>query len=254
MWTAITRKPSPSLIRCALDFLDRNPIDFSLAMRQHDAYESCLRRLGIRVVSLPAEPELPDAVFVEDPLVALDEVAVLGRMSLPSRRPEPESVARAVAPFRPVVRIVAPGTLEGGDILRAGRTIYAGLSSRTNAEGIRQLEHLLAPFGYTVAPVPVPGCLHLKTACTHLGGNVLLANRAWFDATVFRDFEILDTPREEPWSANTLRIGDTVLLPASFPRAAETLNQRGFDAATLDISEFQKAEGGLTCLSLIFEA
>jgi dimethylargininase len=254
MLTALTRKPGPRLAECALQFLERAPIDLAKAKQQHDFYESCLGRLGARVVSLPALPSLPDSVFIEDPAVVVAEAAVLAPMGNPSRREESVSLARTLEEFRPLLRVEAPGTLEGGDILQIGRTLYAGLSGRTNRDGVRQLAALLNPYGYRVIPVEVRRCLHLKTACTYVGGGTLLANRHWFDASPFGDFEILDTPPAEPWAANTLRIGDTVLLPASFPRTAARLERRGFQVATLDISEFQKAEGGLTCLSVRFEA
>jgi dimethylargininase len=254
MLTAITRALSPAIHQCELEYFERTPIDFARAEEQHRAYVLCLAELGARVESLPAEPDLPDSVFVEDPALVLDEVAVITRMGAESRRAEGESLAAALSPFRPLVRLTDPATLEGGDVMRVGRTLYVGASARTNAAGIEQLGRELAPFGYSVVAVKVHGCLHLKSACTYLGGDTILANQAWIDMAPLRGFRIVDVARDEPGAGNTLTVNGTVLVPSAFPGTAGILEGRGYRVRTLDISELMKAEAALTCSSLIFEA
>ena len=186
MLTAITRAVSPALNDCELEHLERQEIDIAKASEQHREYEECLRSLGASVLSLPAEPDLPDSMFVEDPAVVVNEVAVMTRMGALSRRPESESLALALARFRPLRWLREPATLEGGDVLRLGSAVFAGLSSRSNAEGVAQLAAELSPFGYSVRGVAVRGCLHLKSACCAIGERTILANRAWFDAARIR--------------------------------------------------------------------
>ena len=254
MLTAITRAVSPALTSCELSFIERRPIDLEKARLQHRAYEKLLGELGASVISLPAEPSLPDSMFVEDPAIVLEEVAVIMPLGTASRRPEAVSLAQALAKFRKLEYVTLPGLMEGGDILRIGGKLFAGLSSRTNAEGIRQLTAILKPHGYEVIGVPVTGCLHLKSAVTYLGGETLLANRAWFDPTLLAGYHWIDVAPEEPHAANALALGGKVIFPASLPRTRARLEARGFHVASLDISELQKAESGLTCSSLLFDA
>src|SRR6266403_2463837 len=254
MLTAITRAVSPAIVHCELSFIARQPIDLVTAQEQHHAYEKLLGKLGARVISLPAEPALPDSMFVEDPAIVLDELAVILPLGTETRRREAQSLAHALARFRKLEYVSIPGTLEGGDVLRIGRKLFVGLTKRSNAEGIGQLAAILAPYDYEVIAVPVTGCLHLKSAVTHLGGNALLANRTWFDATPLSGLEWLDVDADEPHAANALALGGTIILPASFPRTRARIEARGFHVTPLDISELQKAESGLTCSSLLFEA
>jgi dimethylargininase len=251
--TAITRAVSPGIVHCELTFVARQPIDLATAEEQHRAYQALLEKCGARVISLPAEPALPDSMFVEDPAVVLDELAIIFPLGTATRRPEAASIAQALAKFRKLARVELPGQVEGGDVLRIERRLFAGLSSRTNAEGIRQLTPILAPYGYEVLSVAVTGCLHLKSAVTYIGRNTLLANRAWFDTKPFAGFAWIDVAPEEPHAANALAIGGTVIFPASFPRTRARLEARSFSVAPLDISELQKAESGLTCSSLLFD-
>jgi dimethylargininase len=250
--TAITRAVSPGIVHCELTFIARQPIDLATAEEQHRAYQALLEKCGARVISLPAEPALPDSMFVEDPAVVLDELAIIFPLGTATRRPEAASIAQALAKFRKLARVELPGQVEGGDVLRIERKLFAGLSSRTNAEGIRQLASILAPYGYEVLSVAVTGCLHLKSAVTYIGRNTLLANRAWFDTKPFAGFEWIDVAPEESHAANALALGGTVIFPASFPRTRARLEARGFSVTPLDIFELQKAESGLTCSSLLF--
>lgn len=246
------RTVSRSLAACELVHVPRQPFDLALAQRQHDAYVTELRAAGVDVTVLPEAPALPDAMFVEDVAVMLDELAVLTRPGASSRRPEVAFITPAIAAVRRVFEIHAPGTLEGGDVLWVGRTLFVGRSSRTNAEGIRQLGEIVAPFGYSVRPVAVNGCLHLKTAVTAPAPGLLVANPPWIEATAFRDFETIPIHPAEPWAANTLPVNGRVFVVASAPRTAERLAARGLDVRCLDVSELQKAEAGLTCSSLLY--
>ena len=254
MLTAITRAVSPAIINCELSFIPRQPIDLQIAREQHHSYEQLLEKLGTRVVSLASEPDLPDSMFVEDPAIVLDELAVIFPLGTESRRLEAASLAEAISKFRALEYVALPGNLEGGDILRIGRKLFVGVTKRSNAEGIRQLAAILAPHHYEVIPVPVTGCLHLKSAVTCLGRQTLLANRAWFDPAPFSGYDWIDVDPAEPHAANALALGNTIIFPSSFPRTRARVEAQGFDVTPLDISELQKAESGLTCSSLIFEA
>ena len=252
MLTAITREVSESINDCELSFHARKPIDVAKAVTQHKAYQDCLAELDVRVVSLPAKPELPDAVFVEDPAVVVDEVAIISIMGVPSRRPEARSLADALCRYRPLKFLVEPVTLDGGDVLRVGRRVFAGLSQRTNREGFCQLREMLGAFDYQVQAVEVRDCLHLKSASSYIGNDTVLINRAWVDAKQFRGFQLLDVPDDEPAAANALLIKDVVIIPASFPKTRALLEKRGLRVRTIDLSELQKAEAGVTCESLMF--
>jgi dimethylargininase len=254
MLTAITRGVSDGILNCELTFVDRQPINLQKARDQHSAYEKLLERLGARVISLTSEPDLPDSMFVEDPAIVLEELAVIFPLGTESRRREAESLARALSRFRKLREVSLPGTLEGGDVLGIGRELYVGSTTRSNEEGIRQLAAIVKPHGYTVTPVRVTGCLHLKSAVTYVGENTLLGNRAWFDWKLFAGYEWIDVDAREPHAANALSIGSTVIFPASFPKTRARLEERGFRMEALDISELQKAESGLTCSSLLFHA
>ena len=254
MLIALTRPVSPHLGDCELTYLPREPIDVARAMAQHAAYCAALRACGVEVRSLPAAPDLPDGVFVEDTAVVLDEVAVITRPGAASRRPEVPTVAGALAAYRPLATVVAPGTLDGGDVLQLGRLLFVGRSGRSNAAGIAQLAAILAPYGYTVRGVDLSGCLHLKSAVTALDAETILVNAAWVDPAMFGARQVLPVPPEEPWAANALAIGDRVLLAAGNPRSAALVTAAGYAVTLLDISELQKAEAALTCQSLLFPA
>jgi dimethylargininase len=252
MLCALTRTVGRRLGDCELSFLSRSAIDVGKAVEQHEVYCEALSQLGLKLFKLPDEPDLPDAVFVEDTAIVLDELAVITRLGAASRRNEPESVARALAGFRRLEFIRPPATIEGGDVMRIGDTLYVGLTARTNREGVRQLREIVEPYGYRVETIEVTGCLHLKSACTYLGRQTILANRNWLDVQPVAGFTLIDVPEDEPWAANTLTIGETVLRPDGFPQTRALLEKLGFKVRVIDISELQKAEAGLTCMSLIF--
>jgi dimethylargininase len=251
---AITRQMSPRFSECELTHLERQPIDLDLARAQHRQYEAALRELGCEVMSLPSEPDLPDSVFVEDAALVFDEVAVITRPGADSRKPEAESIARALSPYRTLFTIEAPGTLDGGDVLRVGRTVYVGLSSRSNRSGVEQLQGFLAPYGYPVKGVEVTGCLHLKSAVTQVSEDTLLINSAWVDRAIFGEMRFIEVDAGEPSAANAVWIDDAVIYPASFPKTQQRLENAGLRLKIVDASEVAKAEGAVTCCSLIFQA
>ena len=251
---AITREVGPSLAGCELTHVARTPIDAGLAATQHHAYRRALESLGCRLLTLPAEPALPDAVFVEDVAVVLDEVAVMTRTGAVSRRGEGASVAEVLRRLRPLRAIQAPGTLEGGDVLRIGCTLYVGQSGRSNAEGIAQLGALIGEFGYTVRAVQIRDCLHLKSAVTAVADDCVLLQPAWVDRESFDGLRIIEVDPGEEHAANVVRVGDRVLMPACFPRTRQRLLDAGIDVTGVDVSELQKAEGAVTCCSLLLRA
>lgn len=253
MRIAITREVSPSLGDCELTHVARTPIDIARADAQHRSYQRVLAALGCKVLTLEAEPAMPDAVFVEDVAIVLDEVAVMTRPGAESRREEGVSVAELLERYRPLRRIQAPGTLDGGDVLRVGRTLYVGRSGRSNIEGMAQLQEAVGEFGYRVVPVAIRDCLHLKSAVTAPRDDTLLIQPLWVDATAFHGFRIIEVDAEEEHAANILRIGDAAVMPANFPRTAQRLRDAGIEVATVDVTELQKAEGAVTCCSLVFE-
>jgi dimethylargininase len=249
---ALTRDVSPAMAQCELTHLSRVPIDVGLARAQHDNYEKALHALGCDVQRLPSGPDMPDAVFIEDTAVVLDELAILTRPGAESRWSEIAAVEAALAPFRALARVEAPGTIDGGDVLVAGRTLFIGLSGRTNGAAIEQVRTFVAPYGYLVQGVGVTGCLHLKSAATVVAEGVLLVNPAWVPLSAFQGAEILEVDPGEPSAANVVRVGGRLLYPSEFPRTGSRLSAGGFDVTTVDVGELAKAEGAVTCCSLIF--
>lgn len=246
---AFVREPSPKLAEGELTHLRRVPVDLGLAQQQHRAYRDCLERLGVTVDLLPPAPDLPDAVFVEDTVVMVDDVAVITHPGALSRRPEIDTVrAELEAEGYPLREITPPATLDGGDVLLLGDVVYVGRSSRTDDDAIAQLRDLMVPFDRRVVPVDVTHALHLKTAATALPDGRVIAVRDWFDSAAIAA-EILDAP--EPQGANVLSVNGTVVVAADAPRTAELVRTLGFPVEVLDISEFQKVEAGLTCLSVL---
>jgi dimethylargininase len=254
MIAAFTRELSPAILRCELTYGARRPIDLPLARAQHDAYEAALRLAGCLVRRLSAGPDMPDSVFIEDTAVVFDELAIVARPGAESRRPETDGVAEALRPHRELHYIDPPGTLDGGDVLVVEHQIFIGRSKRTNDAGIAQMRRILVPYGYEISVVEVRGCLHLKSAVTALGGDLLLSNRSWLPADCFASFERVDVHPSEPLAANALRIGAGIIYSTTFPRTLERLERRGLAVATVDTSEVEKAEGALTCCSLVFQS
>jgi len=251
---AVTRAVSPTIAECELTHLAREPIDVAKAGAEHAAYEETLRSCGATIVHAAAEPALPDAVFVEDAALVFAETAVMTRPGAPVRRREVESMARVLSAYRPLFAIQPPGTLDGGDVMAVGRKIYVGLSSRTNHEGIAQLDAHLSQWGYEVLPVPVTRCLHLKSAVTQVADNLLLINDRWVSPECFRPMGMVTVAPGEPDAANALLIGASVIYPTHHPATAERLDRAGVRVVPVPCAELAKAEGGVTCCSVVFEA
>jgi dimethylargininase len=254
MLIALTRSVPRSIERCELTHVSREPIDHARAVEQHVAYERALARLGCRVERLPDLPDLPDSVFVEDTAVVLDDVALIARPGAESRRAEVPSVANALGAYRELVFIEPPATLDGGDALVVGRTVYVGLSSRTNPAAVRQLEATLNRRGYRISAVPVRGCLHLKSAVTLASADTVLMNPQWVEPRLFDGFRIIHVEPTEPMGANVLPVGGITLCASGYPRTRERLEAHAITTEALDTSEVAKAEGALTCCSVLVNA
>ena len=248
---AITRGVAASIGACELTHLARQAIDVDRARAQHRAYEAALERLGCRVESLPALDSLPDSVFVEDVAVVLDEIAIVTRPGAESRRPEAAEIAPVLAAYRTLAFIEPPGTLDGGDVLRLGRRLYVGLSARSNESGTRQLRELVGPHGYDVTAVRVESCLHLKSAVTEAAPGVILVNPGWIDPAALGAGRVIEVDPGEPGAANGLTVAGRLIYPMSFPRTRRKLEDAGIELVPVDVSELQKAEGAVTCCSLL---
>ena len=249
---ALTRAVSPSIADCELTHLSREPIDVERATAQHRAYEAVLRSLGATVVQVAPAPALPDAVFIEDTAIVLPEIAIITRPGAVVRREEVGPVAAMLAEFRPLGVLDAPATLDGGDALVVGRTIHVGRSSRTNDAGIKQLGRLVETFGYRVVGVDFTECLHLKSAATCVADGVVLVNPAWVSASVFEGCEAIEVDATEPYAANGARVGDVLMYADHSPRTRAILEARGVNVVTVPCDELAKAEGAVTCCSLLF--
>jgi dimethylargininase len=250
---ALTHLPSPRMDEGLRTHCKPSAIDHARALTQHRAYCAMLSERGTTVRTLDVNRDFPDSTFIEDTAVVLDEVAVMASMGTDARRREVPGIASELRRYRVIETIAAENPLEGGDVLRVGRTLLVGISSRTSEAGIRALEQIVHRHGYQVRPVPVKECLHLKTACTALPDQSLLVNPRWVALSDLSGFEIVCIPEAEPWAANSLLLGSNVCIAAAHPRTADLLRTRGFKVRTVDVSEFAKAEGGLTCLSLLIE-
>ena len=253
MTIAITRDISPRFAECEITHIERTPIDLDLAHIQHQAYVNALRKLGCNVIELPAEAGLPDSVFVEDTAFILPEVAVITRPGADSRKPETGSIIQTLTPLIKLVCVQEPATVDGGDVLVLGKKIYIGLSTRSNQGAVDQLNELLGEHGYSVMGVELHDCLHLKSAVTRVDDKTLLINRNWVDPNYFEEFDLIEVDPSEPHAANCLPVGKSIIFPAAFPKTAVRLEERGYQVITLDVSELEKAEGAVTCCSLIID-
>jgi dimethylargininase len=253
MLTAITREISPRFNECEITHIERTPIDLDVARAQHCEYVNVLKTLGCNVIELPAEADLPDSVFVEDTAFILSEVAVITRPGADSRKPETESIIRALSSYSKLIHVREPATVDGGDVLVLGKNIYIGLSSRSNQTAIDQLNGLLCEYGYTVTGVQMHDGLHLKSAITRVDDKTLLINKSWVDTHHFQNFDWIEVDASEPFAANCLPIGESIIFPTTFPRTRAKLEERGYRVITVNASELAKAEGAVTCCSLIIQ-
>ena len=251
---ALTREISTAFEHCELTHRPRVAIDLARARTQHAAYEWALVDAGCTVRRLDSGAHMPDAVFIEDIGIAVEEGVIITRPGVESRRVEIPAVLDSLARHgRPLRQIQTPGTLDGGDVLLIGRRAFVGFSARTNRSGVEQVTKILVSIGYDVRTVPVRGCLHLKSAVTAVSPDTLLINRAWVPPDVFTNMTLVDIDPTEPSAANALAVGNIVIYPTTFPRTAGRLKARGLRLRFVDVDELQKAEGAVTCCSLIFE-
>jgi dimethylargininase len=250
---ALTREVPDSIARCELTHLERTPIDLGRARAQHEAYEHELRALGCTLVRVAPAMDYPDSVFVEDAAVVLDEVAVVTRPGAESRRGETRGVAAALAPYRPIVVLEDPATLDGGDVLRVGRRLFVGVGGRSNPDGVEQLRGAVAGHGYEVTAVTARDCLHLKSAATAVSETSVLLNPRWVEPAVFSACERIEVDPGEPAGGNVLRLHGVLLCAAAAPRTRARLERLGFAVRAVDVSELAKAEAGVTCCSIILK-
>lgn len=252
MLKAIIHSVSPLIGRCELTFIEREPIDLELAIRQHHDYCAMLERHGAAVIRLTGNESYPDSCFVEDTAIVLDEIAIMCSPGVESRRGEVALIERELSKHKETVHISLPSTIEGGDVLKVGKTIFVGESKRTNAKGIEDLRRLTGGFRYKVVSVETRGSLHLKSAVTSIDDETLLVNKDWIDVEPLRGFRLVHTPASEPWSANVLRVNNAVCVQSSFPETAELIENIHGPIDVIDTSELRKAEGSLTCMSILF--
>jgi dimethylargininase len=247
---ALVREVSPRIADGELTYLQRQPVDLERARAQHAAYVRVLAECGLDIVQAPAAPEFPDGAFVEDAVVVVDRLAILTRSGAASRRGEADTL-RPVLTDRglSLASISDPATLDGGDVLQVGDTVYVGRTARTDDEGIEQLAGLIAPLGRVVVPVEVDGVLHLKSAATALPDGRILADPDRVAATAFPGRELVAA--REPAGADVLLIGDTVIASDSAPLTVAMLRDRGYEVRTVAISELEKVEAGPTCPSVL---
>ena len=250
---ALTRDISPRFNECEITHIDRTPIDLKIARAQHRAYVNTLKQIGCNVLELPAEADLPDSVFVEDTAFILPETAIITRPGADSRKPETDSIIQALSPHIQLIHVCEPATVDGGDVLVLGKKIFIGLSTRSNTNAIDQLNELLGEYGYTVTGVELRGCLHLKSAVTRVDDKTLLINRGWVDTRHFEQYMLIEVDPSEPYAANCLPIGNSLIYPTSFPRTQAKLEAQGYKIVSVDVDELAKAEGAVTCCSLIIE-
>ena len=252
MLLAVTRDVSPRFNECEITHIERSPINVETARTQHHEYIQILKELGCAVLELPAQSDLPDSVFVEDTAVILREAALLTRPGADSRKPETESIAQALAPYREIVRIQPPATVDGGDVLVLGKNIFVGMSTRSTTSAIDQMNQLLGKYGYKTQGVELHDCLHLKSAVTRVDdNNTLLINRSWVDIKTFDGYELIDIDPSEPFAANCLPINGSIIFPTAFPKTTAKLEARGYQVKPVVVDELAKAEGAVTCCSLI---
>lgn len=239
------------MVNCEVTHVSRQPINIPLALGQHESYCLALHSLGVEVEQLPPLPAYPDSVFIEDNAIVLDELMVMTSMGRGARQGEVLLIGSVLSQHRRVVQIFPPATIEGGDVLRVGKSLFVGMSSRTTQLGVDALRVIVEPLGYEVISVNVYHCLHLKTACTFLDDETMLVNSEWLDLDKLKKYRLLPVPQAEPFGANVLRVPQGLLANAAYPKTLDLIRTEGYSVIAVNMSEFSKAEAGVTCLSLI---
>jgi dimethylargininase len=248
---AITRLPGENFAN-GLTTANLGTPSYDLILTQHQAYRQVLLGLDLDGVVLPAEPDYPDAYFVEDPAIITPHIAVMTRSGAPSRQGEGATLEPILEYYRPIFHINPPGTVDGGDVLMVGNHFFIGISERTNEEGAAQLASLLAAAGHTLRTIPVAGGLHLKSNINYVGSETLLVTKSLADHPAFDRYVKIVVDEDESYAANTLWVNDTLLMPRGFPKTYASLAHLGMRIIELEVSEVQKMDGGLTCMSLRF--
>ena len=248
---AIARLPGANF-DLGLTTADLGAPSYPRMLDQHQAYLQALAKLGLEIILLDDEPDYPDAYFGEDAAIVTPHVAVITRPGAPSRRGEEVTIEPVLRQFRPIVRIEEPGTLDGGDVLMVENHFFIGSSLRTNLEGAVQLAEALKTYGHSAEVVPVDAGLHLKSSVNYLGEDTLLVTEAVADYPGFARYRRILVHPDEEYAANTLRVNEGLLTPKGFPRTLEQLSRLGVSVIQLEVSEVQKMDGGLTCMSLRF--
>jgi dimethylargininase len=248
----IVRRPGRSMTE-GITTANLGKPDYEQALRQHAGYVEALEKCGVRVTILDAEETYPDSVFIEDTAVLSEKCAVVTNPGVPSRQGEETTVKEALKHFYTDIEIItAPGTLEGGDVMRVDDHFYVGLSGRTNKEGLRQFTEILNRYGYTASGIELREFLHLKTGLAYLGNNRLLVTGEFIDHPEFEKFNRVMIDPVENYAANCIRVNDFVLVPLGFPKTKTAVENAGFKTLEVDVSEFRKLDGGRSCLSLRF--
>ena len=248
---AITRRPGEDFAQ-GLTTSDLGPPSYGLMVKQHEAYVRTLKALGLETIVLNALPGYPDATFVEDTAVVTPDVAIITNPGAEARRGEEDAIEPILASYRETVRIQAPGTVDGGDVLMVGTHFLIGISDRTNDEGAEQLGRILEEYGNTWTAVPVAAGLHLKSSVNYVGKRTLLVTEEFADLNELKGYDKIILDKAEEYAGNTLLIHDCLITPKGFPDTRKKLEAMGLEIIELDVSEARKMDGGLTCMSLRF--
>lgn len=249
---AIVRNVPNSYQQCVTSFHDTPLINVDIAKQQHQQYCKTLSQLGLKLIRIDADDALPDCCFTEDPAIVFGDLAIITYPGTPTRVAETVEMEKTLLQLKKIYHITPPATLEGGDVLKIGKNIFIGNSKRTNEEGIKQVAAIIEPKGYKVTPVKIWNTLHLKSVCTYLGNNCIILSEGYLDDEIFYAFDKIIVPKEEGYCANILEINGKVLIPKGFPKTKSLIEYKGFSVIELEMSEIEKAEGALTCLSIIF--
>jgi dimethylargininase len=248
---AIVRKPAKTFAN-GITTANLGKPDFELARKQHDAYCEALIKCGLELSILEANPDFPDSCFVEDTAVVTNDFGVIARPGDPRRLGEEKEIEEILKPVMKLHYIEEPGFLDGGDIMQADDTFYIGLSTRTNLKGSKQLHKILESYNYKALSIPVCNLLHLKTGVNYLGENNMLVHCDYCSKDDLLAYNQIKIHLDEAYAANSLRINDYVLVPKGFPKTLSSIESLGYKTIILDLSEYQKMDGGLSCLSLRF--
>ena len=246
---AIVRPPGRRFKNCLSDHPLHHTLDVELALKQHQKYCQTLRNLGADLIELEPDDEHPDSCFVEDTVVVHGNRAIITRMAKESRRGESDRIEVVLSEFKQVKSVESPGTLEGGDVIHLPESLLCGITKRTNHDGATQMEHWLET---PVHRIEDPNIMHIKSHITYIDKNTLIVNPRYVDDPVLEPFSKIVLPKGETHSANTLTVGDVVIMSSRHTKSAQLVKNAGFEVIQLDMSEFEKCDGALTCLSIIF--